>query len=110
MYPVIPTGRRIRESLEPRLGRRGGQSRFISSEKRQSTCAFCFCHGDSKVRPKAIEVNRAYLLGMRADRRPRPDIFGQRIDIADFDVGWLHARPFGARAQEPTRRPISRAV
>jgi hypothetical protein len=75
MYPVIPAGRGIRESLKPRLGRRSGNSHFTSSEKRQSTCTFCFCHGDIKVRPKAIEVNRPYLFGMRADRRPRPDIF-----------------------------------
>jgi hypothetical protein len=25
----------------------------------------------------------------------------QRLDIADFDVGWLHAWPFGARAEKP---------
>jgi hypothetical protein len=33
MNPVIAARRRIWESLEPRLGRRGGQSRFTSSEK-----------------------------------------------------------------------------
>src|SRR5207248_2142403 len=25
----------------------------------------------------------------------------QRIDVADFDVSWLYAGPFGARAEEP---------
>jgi hypothetical protein len=28
-------------------------------------------------------------------------LFGQYIDIADFDVGWLHAWPFGACTQKP---------
>jgi len=27
--------------------------------------------------------------------------FGQRIDIANFDIGRLYARPFGARTEEP---------
>jgi hypothetical protein len=48
MNPVVPAGRRIRESLESRLGGRSGYSHFAPSEKRQSTCAFCFCHGDIK--------------------------------------------------------------
>jgi hypothetical protein len=47
MYPVIAT-RWVRKSLEARLGGRGGQSHFASSEKCQSTCAFSFCHGDIK--------------------------------------------------------------
>ena len=33
MNVVIPPGRGILKRLEPRLGRRGGQSRFTSSEK-----------------------------------------------------------------------------
>ena len=43
MNSVIPTGRGIRESLEPGLGRRGGQLRFASSEKGQPGC-FYFRH------------------------------------------------------------------
>jgi hypothetical protein len=70
MNPVIPTGR-IWKGFESRLSRGGGQSPFTSSEKGQSTCAFCFCHSDIKVRPKAIEVNRPYLAGKRAGRSLR---------------------------------------
>ena len=74
MNAVIAAGRGIWESLKPGFGRRGGQSHFAPSEERQSTCTFCFCHGDIKVRPKAIEVNRPCLVEMPADRPPRLDI------------------------------------
>ena len=77
MNPVIAAGRGIRESLKPRLGRGSWNFRFASSENCQTTGAFCFCHSNIKVRPKAIEVNRRYLVEMRADRQPRPDIFRQ---------------------------------
>ena len=75
MNPVIAAGRGIRESLKPRLGRGSWNFRFASSEKCQTTCAFCFCHSNIKVRPKAVEVNRPYFVEMRADRWPLPDIF-----------------------------------
>jgi hypothetical protein len=48
MNPVISTRCGIRKSLQPRFRRGGGQFRFASSEKSESTCAFYFCHGDIK--------------------------------------------------------------
>jgi hypothetical protein len=75
MNTVIPTRRRIRESLEPGLGRGSWNFCFASSENCQSTCTTSyFWHGNINVRQKAIEVNRPYLAGRRADPRPRPDI------------------------------------
>jgi hypothetical protein len=74
MNSVIAARCRIRESLEARFRWRSGNFHFASSEQSQSGCAFCFCHGDIKVRPKASEVNRPCLLGMPADRAPRLDI------------------------------------
>jgi hypothetical protein len=61
MNPVIAAGRGIRESFKPRLGRGSWNFRFASSENCQSTCPFCLCHSNIKVRPKAMEVNRPYL-------------------------------------------------
>src|SRR4029077_8629176 len=75
MNPVIAPGRGIWKGLKPGLVRGRWNFRFASSEKRQSANPFFFCHSDIKVRPKAIEVNRPYLVEMRAHRRPRPDIF-----------------------------------
>jgi hypothetical protein len=38
--------------------------------------------------------------------------FGQRFDIADFDIGRFHAGPFGACAEEPAPKAFmgSRAL
>ena len=77
MNPVTAARRGIWKGLKPGLGRGSWNFRFALSENCQSTCAFCFCHSNIKVRPKAIEVNRPYLVEMRADRQPRPDIFRQ---------------------------------
>jgi hypothetical protein len=75
MNPVIPTRSGIRESLEPGLGRGGWNFCCASSENCQSSCTTSyFWHSNIKVRPKAIEVNRPYLAGKRADPRPPPDI------------------------------------
>jgi len=73
MNVIVSPGRRIWKGLEPRLGRRAGQSYLAPSEERQLTSTFYFCHGDTKVRPKAIEVNRPYL-GKPGARPPHPDI------------------------------------
>ena len=75
MNAIIAASGGIRKSFESRLVRRSWNLRFASSENCQSTCPFCLCHSNIKVRPKAIEVNRPYLVEKRADRRPRPDIF-----------------------------------
>jgi hypothetical protein len=52
-------------------------------------------------RLKAIEVNRPTLLESAQIIGRVRILFGQYIDIADFDVGWLHPRPFGACTQKP---------
>src|SRR5437868_6571375 len=62
MNPIVTTGGGIRESLKPGLGRGSCNFCFASSENCQSTCPFCLCHSNIKVRPKAIEVNRPYLV------------------------------------------------
>src|SRR5438105_2649197 len=48
MDPVIAARRGIRESLEPCFCWRSGNFHFAPSKECQSTCAFCFCHGDIK--------------------------------------------------------------
>jgi len=43
---------------------------------------------------EAMEVNRRYLAGMRADRRRRWTFRCQSFDVSDFDIGGLDAGPF----------------
>ena len=111
MDPIIPARRGIPEGLKTRLCGRSGNSHFASSEKCQLACAFCFCHGGVKVRPKAIKVNRPWLVGIRAIRQPGLDTFCDRFDVTDFHVISFYAWPFGARAEEPAANaPMTRAV
>lgn len=75
MYPVIPTGRRIREGLEPCLGRGSWNFCFASPENCQSKCTTSyFWHGNINLRLKAIEVNRSCL----APRAPSHGSLGHR--------------------------------
>jgi hypothetical protein len=50
---------------------------------------------------KAIKVSRPHLVGSAQIIGRVRLFFGQCIDIADFDVGWLQPRPFAACTQKP---------
>ena len=102
MNPIIAAWRGILESLQPRLGRRGGQSHFAPSEERKLTGTFLFRHSNMNVRPKAIEVNRSLPPCKCAQAVRHLWIFCcELFDVTDFYVNSFNAWPFGARDEEP---------
>ena len=102
MDPIIPARRGIPEGLKARLCGRSGNSHFASSEKCQLACAFRFCHGGVKGRPKAIKVNRPWFVGMRAIRQPGLDTLRSPISLSACRLSFVSLEHRVASSERPT--------